>query len=96
MRNGLEATGVNGKVSILTYPEDDQVVLAIEDNGCGIPADVVKNLGTPFLSTKASGTGLGIPTSYNIVRRHSAKIEVSTEERRGTTFYIKFPIINGI
>lgn len=96
VRNGLEATGVNGKVSILTYPEDDQVVLAIEDNGCGIPADVVKNLGTPFLSTKASGTGLGIPTSYNIVRRHSAKIEVSTEEGRGTTFYIKFPIINGI
>lgn len=96
VRNGLEATGVNGKVSILTYPEDDQVVLAIEDNGCGIPDDVVKNLGTPFLSTKASGTGLGIPTCYNIVRRHNAKIEVNTEEGRGTTFYIKFSTINGI
>jgi signal transduction histidine kinase len=92
VRNGFEATGVNGKVSILTYPEEEQVVLAIEDNGCGIPPDVVKKLGTPFISTKANGTGLGIPTCYNIAKRHNATIEVSTEEG-GTIFYVKFPII---
>jgi PAS domain S-box-containing protein len=92
VRNGFEATGVNGKVSILTYLEEEHVILAIEDNGCGIPADIVKNLGTPFLSTKASGTGLGIPTCYNIARRHNAMIEVNTTEG-GTIFYIKFPII---
>lgn len=92
VRNGFEATGVNGKVSILTYPEEEQVVLAIEDNGCGIPPDVVKKLGTPFISTKENGTGLGIPTCYNIAKRHNATIEVSTEEG-GTTFYVKFPVI---
>ncbi|AJQ26669.1 signal transduction histidine kinase, nitrogen specific, NtrB [Pelosinus fermentans JBW45] len=91
VRNGFEATGINGKVSILTYLEDGQVVLAIEDNGCGIPADIVKDLGTPFLSTKASGTGLGIPTCYNIARRHNAAITVNTQEG-GTTFYIQFPV----
>jgi len=92
VRNGFEATGINGKVSILTYLEDEHVVLAIEDNGCGIPADIVKKLGTPFLSTKASGTGLGIPTCYNIAKRHNATVEVNTEEG-GTIFYIKFPAI---
>nr|WP_255711518.1 ATP-binding protein [Pelosinus baikalensis] len=91
VRNGFEATGINGKVSILTYLEDGQVVLAIEDNGCGIPANIVKDLGTPFLSTKASGTGLGIPTCYNIARRHNAAITVNTQEG-GTTFYIQFPV----
>jgi signal transduction histidine kinase/GAF domain-containing protein len=95
VRNGFEATGVNGKVSILTYFEDDHVVLAIEDNGCGIPADIVKNLGTPFLSTKSSGTGLGITTCYNIARRHNAMIEVNTAEGV-TIFYIKFPAITTI
>jgi len=91
VRNGFEATGINGKVSILTYLEEGQVVLTIEDNGCGIPADIVKDLGTPFLSTKASGTGLGIPTCYNIARRHNAAITVNTHEE-GTTFYIQFPV----
>lgn len=90
VRNGFEATGVNGRVSILTYPEHDNVILAIEDNGCGIPADILKSLGTPFLSTKANGTGLGIPTCYNIARHHNAIIKVDTG-KEGTTFYIQFP-----
>lgn len=90
VRNGLEATGPNGNVRISTYLENSWVILSIEDNGCGIPDEILPNLGTPFLSTKPGGTGLGLPTCYNIARRHNALIDITTSPS-GTTFYIKFP-----
>ena len=92
VRNGLEAAEVNGNVRILTYLEGNFAVLAIEDNGCGIPDNIVRNLGTPFLTTKPGGTGLGLSTCYNIARRHKAVIDLTTSPA-GTTFYVRFPLI---
>lgn len=93
VRNGFEATGTGGKVRILTYLENDDMILVIEDNGSGIPDEVMKSIGMPFVTTKDSGTGLGLSICYSIVKRHNAKIDIETGDK-GTTFYITFPIHN--
>ncbi|WP_092330691.1 PAS domain S-box protein [Desulfosporosinus hippei] len=90
-RNGLEAMAERGCLTIESYLQDDKVVLAIEDEGCGIPPENNQKLGTPFFTTKDTGTGLGLATCYKIVEAHGAKICVNSSSR-GTTFYIYFPI----
>ena len=89
VRNGLEAMEQPGLVTVRTYEEEDQVVLAIQDQGTGIPPQILAKLGTPFLTSKNNGTGLGLTVCYGIVERHKGKIEVSTGAE-GTTFYIRF------
>lgn len=91
VRNGLEETPEEGKVQINTYLEDEFVILAIKDEGKGIPLEVQEKIGTPFLTTKETGTGLGLAISIGIANRHKAKFEFVTGEN-GTVFYIKFPL----
>ncbi|MEN6390193.1 MAG: PAS domain S-box protein, partial [Syntrophomonas sp.] len=56
VRNGLDAMEPGGTVYIQTYSEPDSVVLAVRDEGCGIAHEYLKKLGTPFFTTKESGT----------------------------------------
>lgn len=94
VRNGLEAMPGGGTIEIKTYiGPHGQVVLAIRDEGSGIPPDVKAKLGTPFFTTKENGTGLGLSVCYSIAKRHKAKIDVETGPE-GTTFFIAFNTIH--
>ncbi|SMC97815.1 ATP-binding protein [Sporomusa malonica] len=88
-RNGLEAMLPGGQLTVGTFAENEQVVLFIQDQGIGIPPELQQKLGTPFLTTKENGTGLGLPICYSIAHRHNAKINVKTGNS-GTTFMVKF------
>jgi signal transduction histidine kinase len=90
VRNGLEAMARGGRLTIGTVAERDHVILFVQDQGSGIPAEVLAKLGTPFLTTKDNGTGLGLPICYSIAHRHNAQIDVKTGDS-GTTFSVKFP-----
>jgi signal transduction histidine kinase len=79
----------NEGITIKTFMEKDTVVLAIKDQGHGIDSELMKKLGTPFLTTKEQGTGLGLAVCYRIANRHNAKIDIETSSA-GTTFYIRF------
>ncbi|MDI6913050.1 MAG: ATP-binding protein [Desulfitobacteriaceae bacterium] len=92
VRNGLEVTPEYGSVKICTYRKEDKVVLAIKDQGSGIPLEIQEKLGTPFFTTKETGTGLGLAISIGIARRHNAIFEFETGNS-GTTFNIIFPTI---
>jgi signal transduction histidine kinase len=91
VRNGLEETPESGQVYISTYLQEECVVLSIQDEGKGIPQEVQEKMGTPFITTKETGTGLGLAISIGIARRHKAKFEFTTG-MDGTTFYVKFPL----
>ena len=78
-----------GVVIISTYEEKDCTVLTISDTGCGIPSSVITKLGTPFVTTKMDGYGLGLAVCYRIAQRHGAEISVETGSG-GTKFLIKF------
>lgn len=89
-RNGLEAMIDGGEIlRIATFLQGDEVILAITDEGSGINEDMIEKLGTPFLSTKDKGTGLGLAVCYGIVAKHKAAIEVCTSPE-GTTFLVNF------
>lgn len=88
-RNALEAMSVGGILHIRTYQDKGKAVLAVSDQGPGIPEHILHNIGTPFLTTKENGTGLGLPLCYRIAHRHQATIHIETSSN-GTTFYVCF------
>ncbi|WP_052487488.1 ATP-binding protein [Gordoniibacillus kamchatkensis] len=90
VNNGLDAMEPGGVVTLRTYAEPNAGVLEIIDQGSGIPDDILDKIGTPFFTTKDSGTGLGLAVCYSIANRHKAMIDVRTG-KGGTTFTIRFP-----
>jgi signal transduction histidine kinase len=90
-RNGLEAMPGGGCLTIKTAIDAKAVVLSIADQGKGIDPSLVPQLGTPFLTTKETGTGLGLAVCYSIAHRHKAQIDFVTSSG-GTTFIIRFPL----
>jgi|LSQX01.1.fsa_nt_gb signal transduction histidine kinase len=89
--NGLEAMQPGGTLHIKTFLRNKEIILAIRDQGYGIDPEVLDKLGTPFLTTKADGTGLGLAVCYNIAARHNANIDVITSAN-GTIFTVHFPV----
>jgi len=89
VRNGLEAMTAGGTITISTKMVGDEVVLSVQDEGNGIPAEVMDKLGTPFLSTKENGTGLGLAVCYSIASRHQARIVVESCNT-GSIFNVHF------
>ena len=90
VRNGLEAMVPGGQLTIGTFVKEEEVVLFIQDQGKGIPLEIKEKLGTPFLTTKENGTGLGLPICFSIVNRHKAQMDIKTGNS-GTTFLVRFP-----
>ncbi|MFZ5943028.1 MAG: ATP-binding protein [Bacillota bacterium] len=88
--NAIEAMPQGGSLYITLSKEGEKIILSIKDNGSGIPAEVAKSLGTPFITTKKNGTGLGLSVCYRIVENHGAKIEFNSVEGEGTEAVITF------
>ena len=80
-------------ISIKTKKENRQIVIIFEDNGCGIPEQIIDRIFDPFFTTKGvgKGTGLGLSRLYNIVKMHSGIVDVESEEGKYTRFTISFP-----
>lgn len=93
VRNGLEAMSSGGNLAIRTYIEGQEMVLSVQDQGKGIEPDILEKIGTPFFTTKDSGTGLGLAVCYGIAARHNAVINIKTSPK-GTTFLVMFNIPN--
>jgi len=89
VRNGLEAMEEQGVVIIRTFLENHQIILAVQDTGSGISAEILAKLGTPFMTTKDGATGLGLPVCFRVADRNRGKISVDTG-KMGTTFAVKF------
>lgn len=89
--NGLEAMDAGMTLRISTHLEERAVVLKVADQGCGIDPKHIEKLGTPFFTTKPSGTGLGLAVCYSIANRHRAVISIDSSGR-GTTVYVRFPL----
>lgn len=88
-RNGLEAMESGGTLVISTRHEQSRVVLSVKDTGRGIAPEIQERLGTPFVSDKDGGVGLGLAVCYSIAARHHAQISFETSPQ-GTTFFIIF------
>ena len=92
-RNRREGDGYEPLITLATERVDGALVVRIEDNGQGMPPDVVDKIFTPFFTTKTTkeGTGLGLSLSHEIIRHHGGTIDVDSKPGRGTTMRLTFP-----
>jgi signal transduction histidine kinase len=92
--NAAQAISDHGEVSIATRFDEDSVIVAISDNGSGIPEGQISRIFDPFFTTKpvGEGTGLGLSISYGIIERHRGTIKVESQVGAGTTFTVRIPI----
>ncbi|MBO8172276.1 MAG: PAS domain S-box protein [Bacillaceae bacterium] len=92
LKNALESMPDGGKVSIDASVRGDELRVRITDEGVGIKKEHLPRLGEPFYSTKADGTGLGLMISQKIIEDHHGRIEISSEEGKGTTVDVVLPL----
>lgn len=100
IQNGVEAIEGDGLVRILTARPDgrDAVILAVQDDGRGVPAEARSRVFEPFYTTKEQGTGLGLSICYGIVERHRGRIWLESRcegPTRGSTFFVELPLAPG-
>lgn len=95
-RNAIEAMQHGGRLAIKTIQQGDSITLLIQDNGSGIPPEVLPKLGTPFVTTKPAGTGLGLSVCYSIAAKHQAFLSVDSTGCEGTSISVKFPVGNNV
>jgi two-component system, NtrC family, sensor kinase len=96
--NAIEAMPREGNLHVSTSsPDGESTVIRIEDDGMGIPPDILPRLFEPFMTTKeeGKGVGLGLAISRAIVDRHGGRIDVQSEAGRGTAFTITIPCSTG-
>jgi two-component system sensor histidine kinase AtoS len=89
--NAVEALGPAGTIDVSVVKETKFVRIAIEDNGHGIPENVLKKIFIPFFTTKTHGTGLGLSLVQKIVLAHNGRIEVRSTPGSGTRFLVTVP-----
>ncbi len=94
IKNAIEAIEAPGKITIEHYRQNDWLFINISDSGSGIPEEKLNMLGTPFFTTKADGTGLGLTQVYTTIHEHGGHILVDSDLGKGTTFHIRLPIPN--
>lgn len=90
----VDDTDFNGCIQITTQLDHEKVDLIIEDNGIGISQDLLKNIWSPFFTTKkrSNGTGIGLSISNKILKEHNGEISIDSQHGVGTKFTIYFPI----
>jgi two-component system NtrC family sensor kinase len=94
--NAAEAMDGNGNLTISTSVNGDgkYIDIRFQDTGHGISEEDKRRLFEPFFTTKevGKGTGLGLSICYSIVQKHKGRIEVTSQEGKGSTFTVKIPV----
>jgi len=94
--NALYAVRTSGTIRIRTRVKDNLVVIEVADTGDGILPEHINKLFEPFFTTKppGQGTGIGLSTCYNIIRKHGGEISVESEPNKGSVFEVILPYLS--
>jgi signal transduction histidine kinase len=92
--NAMEAmTGENCLLVLETGEKNGQCIITIRDNGKGMDSETLAKVFDPYFTSKTNGNGLGMTNTQNIILNHKGKIEVVSEEGKGTAFIITLNIL---
>ena len=94
--NGLRAMSTGGRllltVRLDTRSDGNDLVLVVQDHGCGIPAEEIDHVFQPFRSSFVKGTGLGLAIVHRIVTDYGGTIQVASLPGEGTTVSVRLPV----
>ncbi len=89
--NAIEATSAGGNIFINAYSEAQEARIEIADTGIGIPEENLSKIFDLYFTTKDTGTGIGLALVNRIVTEHGGRIEVTSQEDKGTSFILSLP-----
>ncbi|MFO7605989.1 MAG: ATP-binding protein [Desulfurivibrionaceae bacterium] len=89
--NAIDVLSGNGRIRVKIRPDGEEMVVAISDNGPGIPEDMRRDIFKPFVSSKEHGTGLGLSISAKIVESLGGRIDVAESSEGGACFSVTLP-----
>jgi len=96
--NAFQAMSAGGTLTIVTgrtfRQEREYIKIEVADTGSGIPPQILEKIFTPFFTTKAQGTGLGLPICCKLIHLHNGEIRVTSDDRHGTVFTVELPACN--
>jgi two-component system sensor kinase FixL len=90
--NGAQSMAGRGAIDVRVSTENHWCDIAVSDHGPGIPADIRDRVFTPFFTTKARGSGLGLPTAKRLIEAHGGDIGLECPSSGGTTVRIRLPL----
>ena len=92
VRNSMDALKQSNKgtISMMARKEGKHIILLVEDDGPGIPAEYIDEIFTPFFSTKEDGSGIGLSFSKHIIRLHGGHISIQSKPGKGTSITMTF------
>ena len=93
--NAMEAMEEDGHLQLELIRNRDDCMLRVSDNGCGIPEEIQSQIFLLYFSTKGKGkgTGIGLAMTFQIVQMHGGEIWFESEIGKGTTFWIRLPVV---
>jgi signal transduction histidine kinase len=90
--NAIEATPSGGRVFVEVRASKEHSEVVVVDDGKGMSPDELARVGTPYFTTRAKGTGLGVVLAKTVVEQHGGKLEYESEKGRGTKATVRLPI----
>lgn len=93
LKNAKEAIDLTGMIRLTASRFENTLKIEIQDDGCGIPADLTDTIFEPFKTYKQGGTGLGLALSRRIIEAHRGSLTVMSAEGEGSTFTIILPLL---
>jgi len=90
--NAIQAMPSGGEVVLRSLKNGDSVILEVQDEGTGIPAEDLERVFNPFVTTLPNGTGLGLSIAYQIVSQHGGHIAARRNPGQGMTFTVTLPV----
>jgi signal transduction histidine kinase len=82
--------------SLIVRNDIEYVRVDVSDTGSGIPPQILEKIFTPFYTTKAQGTGLGLPICNKLVKLHKGDIRVTSDISAGTVFTVELPSCHNV
>ncbi|MCT8166354.1 PAS domain-containing protein [Pseudomonas putida] len=93
IENAIQASAEPARLKVHLYRREQTLHLCISDAGCGVAPDLLERLGEPFLTTKSTGTGLGLAVVKAVARAHQGRVELRSKVGRGTCVKVLLPLI---
>ncbi|GAC1348059.1 MAG: hypothetical protein NVSMB27_14890 [Ktedonobacteraceae bacterium] len=99
LSNAIKYSPWGGEINVAVAQEQDWAVLAVRDQGVGIPAADLPHIFEPFqrasnVTGKIQGTGIGLASALQIIQQHGGSITATSEEKLGTTFTFRLPLLS--